>query len=1067
MIVHSTSADIDQRPTRPTEETRASHAAQTCSLTILRTVANTAATKRFVWDEHSQEWRKNSYSAGAWFEPREVSFSGIDGLAAVVEQVRRDSRALIVRGALTEYAKAIVVEAREARRLPLIKRRKHDRPNDPATLVEADRHWLMADVDNWPLPPWADLAEDPDLVVEHAVRELFPPAFHDVRAFWQLSASAGFVAGVLKAHVFFMLAEPVSNAVLKASIAEHAPGVDLAPFQAAQPHFIADPIIEGGHDPLPARTGWIEGEADVVHLPAPTYRENGKPIATGSLPPGDTLAALSHLGHGDGRQGFHAPLRTATLRYARDCLRFGSRDDATLKAQLRDAIRTAPVRAGVAPAQVEFYCAEQYLQPMIDGGFRRARDADGDLASVKPEHEAATDDATTVRAQLEDMVGQSLRQARTAAATGDDPAHEAIAVGVALGKTTTVRRVLIDHVREAKAAGLPHRVKYVVPHHRLSTEIVQDMTADGIKGAVYRGLDADDPDEPGATMCRNFARAEEALRVGADFQKVVCGTLGEEGGCAFREGCAWHAQKGAVAAADVVIASNFFLFHRAAAGTLTDDTGLVVADEAWWQQGLWHTDIALDDVRIGLSDPVLTQGKTQRINEPDTDGLMTWTSWLERGLRACKGDLADRTALLAAGITGDVCAEAAKLEWARKRNHTVRLGMSDKEWKEGLRAAAINAEIPRRVALWRAVGELLTSEQEQSGRIELGTNSKEEPAVLLHLRREIHEGIASRPVLLLDATAPMKIVERFFPRVALLGDMQARAPHLKVNQVLGGWGKTSLVISPKATKEENQRRDRVLEELADFTRLHGSGNAAVITYEGIEDRFKDLPGVATGHFGAIAGLNAMEHVEHLFIVGRPLAHFHEQLADARALTGRPIKPEQPHKATRGVRLADGSGQAINVRAYRDPDLEAVRVAVTDAEIVQAIGRGRGVNRTADNPLTVWLLADIVTPLPVDQLVRWEHVRLSSLARMLARGVALLGPRDAHSAFPWLFPSAEAARKAIDREPDFPDIPLCINTLRGMSAKSPRKVLYRPTGRGQQTRQAIVLPSFLPRTRGLA
>jgi hypothetical protein len=35
-----------------------------------------------------------------------------------------------------------------------------------------------------------------------------------------------------------------------------------------------------------------------------------------------------------------------------------------------------------------------------------------------------------------------------------------------------------------------------------------------------------------------------------------------------------------------------------------------------------------------------------------------------------------------------------------------------------------------------------------------------------------------------------------------------------------------------------------------------------------------------------------------------------------------------------------------------PTLE-VRVAITDAEVVQAIGCGRGINRTADNPLAVF------------------------------------------------------------------------------------------------------------------
>lgn len=259
---------------------------QPCGFTVFRTARETCATKRWLWT--GQEWRKDSYTAGARFDAQEVAFSTIDDLAAILERVRRDPRAFVLRGALTDQARIEIAEARKARRPVMLRRRKHDRDGAPATLAEVPRCWIMIDVDNYPMSAWGDSADEPGLVVEHAIRELLPPAFHDVRAFWQLSASAGFVAGVLKVHVFFMLAEAADNAVIKASLAEHAPAVDLSPFQAAQPHFIADPIIEGGHDPLPSRTGWIEGSEDVVVLPRATERPTGERSRpnTGSLPPG-------------------------------------------------------------------------------------------------------------------------------------------------------------------------------------------------------------------------------------------------------------------------------------------------------------------------------------------------------------------------------------------------------------------------------------------------------------------------------------------------------------------------------------------------------------------------------------------------------------------------------------------------------------------------------------------------------------------------------------------------------------------------------------------------------------
>ena len=148
---------------------------------------------------------------------------------------------------------------------------------------------------------------------------------------------------------------------------------------------------------------------------------------------------------------------------------------------------------------------------------------------------------------------------------------------------------------------------------------------------------------------------------------------------------------------------------------------------------------------------------------------------------------------------------------------------------------------------------------------------------------------------------------------------------------------------------------------------------------------------------------------------------------------------------------------MNVRVYDDPDLEALRVAITDAEILQAIGRGRGVNRTADAPLTVWLMADVLVSLPVDHLVQWADVRLSLVQRMLAHGAILLSPTDAAREYPDLFKSAQTARKGIERSEKHWDIPLLGILNRGMSQCFLREVSYRFTGNGQQIRRALVAP----------
>jgi hypothetical protein len=137
-------------------------------------------------------------------------------------------------------------------------------------------------------------------------------------------------------------------------------------------------------------------------------------------------------------------------------------------------------------------------------------------------------------------------------------------------------------------------------------------------------------------------------------------------------------------------------------------------------------------------------------------------------------------------------------------------------------------------------------------------------------------------------------------------------------------------------------------------------------------------------------------------------------------------------------------------------------------VIQAIGRGRGVNRTADTPLTVFVLADVVLPVPLGRLAQWPEVRPNVVERMAARGVVLRSRGDAHRAFPDLFETPKAAEHALSRagvERYFPPIPLWIEIHRELGWKY-LSVRYRPVGRGQQTRTVLVAPWKLRDLRAL-
>ena len=1050
-----------------------------CGITVLRTVDSARATKRWSWNATLGEWLKVSYAAGKWFVPAEHQVADLEALVSVLDQARRDPCAFVVRGALTPAA----VEAMAAKPDGRIRRRKHQKNGVDPTLAEVPRRWVMIDVDNWPLRGSDDLATDPESAIDTAIHELLPDAFHDAECWWQLSSSAGFVPGYLKCHLFYWLAEPADNLHIKAVLKQHAPGVDRAPFNAAQPHYIADPVIEGGYDPLPRRTGWRRGLEQAVVLPA-LVAQAARPRLPGTGATGRTggvAGALAFLGHGEGRDGFHAPLRAATWQYARRCGRYNDRDDEALKAELRAAIRTAPCRPG---GNVEVpYCQDYYLDSMIAGAFA-LQAGDAEIQGMRPHHQAATDTLEGARAALFEHIGGFFDRALRWGALDESersknlPEHAALVVGVGTGKSTAARNALPAFIEAAKAAGQPHRVLWLVPTHKLGNETLIAMQRLGINAAVMRGRDAElpgtaDPENyvEAQRMCLNLDAVNDALSIHANVEQSICGSgKGDKPCCPWRKGedqCAFQRQKAPVARADVVILAHQSMFYDLAK-EVRSGLCAVVVDESWWQAGLIpHREVNMEGFAAEpLTYPVLT--KEQVGSASATNDLHAWAALAQQAFEATPdGELVSKAAVEATGLTAKQCAQACALEWRRMYEGAIYPGQTANDRRAALPRAAGNAGIPRRGAIWRALQALLEGDATHTGRLQAGsrtTASGSFRTIVLHSRLDIRDEVAGLPMLHLDATMPLHVVRYYLPRITLLAEVNPVAPHMQVHQVIGGWGKTSLVSHPRVAPDEARRRAGLVSELADFAALNSGGNALVITYEAIEAEFASRPGIRTGHFNAIAGLDTFGDVRSLFVVGRPLPDARDLRDMALALTGRAVAVEAGQVETRGALMEDGNGAAMNVRAYVDADLEALRVAVTEAEIIQAIGRGRGVNRTADNPLTVWLFADVATALPITRMARWADIRPGVLSRMAGRGLVLLGATDAARIYPDLFPTPEAARKAIMRESgegDFPDIPLCISLLGECPGNTLARVSYRPAGRGQQTRRALVLESRLP------
>ena len=105
------------------------------------------------------------------------------------------------------------------------------------------------------------------------------------------------------------------------------------------------------------------------------------------------------------------------------------------------------------------------------------------------------------------------------------------------------------------------------------------------------------------------------------------------------------------------------------------------------------------------------------------------------------------------------------------------------------------------------------------------------------------------------------------------------------------------------------------------------------------------------------------------------------------------------------------------------------------------------NRTAEMPLDVDILADVCLPITVDKVEAWSEP--SAVIEMAAQGVLLSSPTDASRAWPEVWPTERAAEWALKglkeitgrvESPDAPSAlpPLADRLLRRKKVAAPQR-----------------------------
>jgi hypothetical protein len=222
----------------------------------------------------------------------------------------------------------------------------------------------------------------------------------------------------------------------------------------------------------------------------------------------------------------------------------------------------------------------------------------------------------------------------------------------------------------------------------------------------------------------------------------------------------------------------------------------------------------------------------------------------------------------------------------------------------------------RRETLFRALGSLLGEPEYVNGRIVVMPSDQIIGVQLVQVTNlsRVEPELAHLPLLHLDATLRPQLAATILPDLEVV-HATAAMPHMRLAAVQGSFGKATLIEDPKANPDENQRRRNRLRDCVDHVRWEAArvrpGRTLVVTYKQIEPAFAGIPGVGTGHFKAIAGLDTYKDVALLIVIGRPLPTDRDLGQLTSAHLGH--VPNGSYRVVRrGLLMRDGTRRAISV-----------------------------------------------------------------------------------------------------------------------------------------------------------
>jgi len=689
------------------------------------------------------------------------------------------------------------------------------------------------------------------------------------------------------------------------------------------------------------------------------------------------------------------------------------------------------------------------------------------------------------------------------------PAHIA-KIGVGIGKSHVAREMAVSAAMEMGLGPDEKEYRSIVfftPTLELAKEHAADMRrmieerGSNLRVRIWRGRSAPNPDgipEPDSEWPQDKVddfsaikdrsqmclRPEDAKRVTLAQMRVtpaLCigeqksGGIGEK--CPWFDTCAYMKQVNA-ARADIWVAANNLLFQSkpAAIGRPV----MLVIDEKFEDKALYGvsgTDSGLSIEGIPLASDA-PKGNSGGLG---WQSLISARIQLERLFQSIEPGPLARRSVVEAGFTDPATLrEYKRAEWRRIEGLLADgVALLDPSTKT---AAARNLDERRAAStvasIFGAMADLVeNTRQDRSGRIEIAEIGKRggtvQKIVRVKGRYDIDEGWTS-PTLIINATVRPELTKVLFPNAELTANIAADAPHQTITQVIGrSWSKSSMMAEGKAKEAEIKK---LLGFIASNAAVTWPRQTLVICQNDIEKALLHYgvpDNVVTGHYNAVSGIDRWGTVGSLIAIGRTLPSVKAVETLAEATTGNvcqriiPIIGEDGEARTNYETcdamhlMRNGDIIATSRLTHPDPIAEAWRWTICEGEMLQAIGRARGVNRTSENPVSIVVMSDIPLDLPLDSLVQWQDVRPGPYDQMATRGVVMSSPADAVVAHRDLLGSAQAAKKAFQRDKSSGTFPYK-DSLLGECPPPPgwKLAAYKKEGAGKREAFALFRPDLI-------